>query len=250
MSVRLDIFDIYIPQLNRTRTIRVLLPSDYDSSNRHYPVVYAFDGQNLFQPETSFSGDWGMVKTMEKAPKNQNAIIVGIDNGGDFRLDEYAPYKTKGRYKHSTGRGGEGDAFIRFVTDTLKPEIDLQYRTLGNRINTSILGSSLGALLSFYGGLVRPDIFGNACVLSPAFWYNPEVLKLPETNNALRSRFYVVGSKNESKFMADTLQQTYWALKNNGWYDDDFTVIVRDKGKHNENFWSKEFKTMLSWVFN
>ncbi len=249
MPVRLDIFDTDIPQLNRTRAIRVLLPSDYDSSNRQYPVVYAFDGQNLFQSETSFSGDWGMMKTMEKSPKNQNAIIVGIDNGADLRLDEYAPYKNNGRDKQNKGRGGEGDAFIHFVTDTLKPLIDSRYRTLGDRKNTSILGSSLGALLSFYGGLVRPDIFGNVVVFSPAFWFNPEVLKLPETNNGLKSRMYVVGSKNESKFMADTIQQTYWALKNNGWNDADFTVIIRDKGKHNEIFWSKEFKIVLQWLF-
>jgi len=242
MAVGLDIFDIDIPQLNRTRAIRVLLPSDYDSSHHAYPVIYALDGQNLFHKETSFSYDWGMMKTMSKAPKNQNTIIVGIDNGGDLRLNEYAPYKNK-------KGGGEGDAFIHFITDTLKPQIDSKYRTLSDRKNTSILGSSLGGLLSFYGGLVRSDIFGNVCIFSPAFWFNPTVLKLPETNNALRSRFYVVGSKNESRFMSDTLQQTYWALKNNGWTDSDFTVIARDKGKHNENFWSKEFKAMLPWLF-
>ena len=69
MAVGLDIFDIDIPQLNRTRAIRVLLPSDYDSSNHAYPVIYALDGQNLFHKETSFSGDWGMMKTMSKSPK-------------------------------------------------------------------------------------------------------------------------------------------------------------------------------------
>lgn len=243
MSVRLEIFDTDIPQLNRTRTIRVLLPPDYDSSHHAYPVIYALDGQNLFQKETSFSGDWGMTKTMDKSIKSQYAIIVGIDNGGDLRLNEYAPYPTK-------KGGGEGGAFIQFITDTLKPQIDSKYRTLSDRNKTSILGSSLGGLLSFYGGLVRPDIFGNVCVFSPAFWFNPDILKLPVTNNTLRSRFYVVGSKNESRYMSDTLQQTYWALKNNGWSESDFTVIVRDRGKHNENFWSKEFKTLLPWLFN
>lgn len=242
MSVRLDIFETNIPQLNRTRTIRVLLPSDYDSSHHAYPVIYAMDGQNLFQKETFFSGDWGMMKTMTKSPKNQNAIIVGVDNGGDLRMSEYAPYPT-------TKGNGEGKAFISFISDTLKPLIDSKYKTLSDRTHTSILGSSLGGLISFYGGLVRPDIFGNVCVFSPAFWFNPNVLKLPETANTLRSRFYVVGSKNESRYMSDTLQQTYWALKNNGWSETDFTVIVRDKGKHNENFWSKEFKLLLPWLF-
>lgn len=47
-----------IPQLNRTRRVWIYLPPNYDTSTKSYPVLYMQDGQNLFDINTSFSGEW------------------------------------------------------------------------------------------------------------------------------------------------------------------------------------------------
>ena len=239
----LDIHSIYMPQLDRERTIRVLLPRDYANTNRSYPVLYMQDGQNLFAPETAFGGrDWQIPATLVKQPLRRQAIIVGIDNGEENRLNEYSPYPTK-------DGGGEADLYCQFITDTLKPFIDDNYRTLSDRENTGIAGSSMGGLCAYYAGLAYGNIFGKVGVLSPSIWFNPSVVDLANNNPSVKSRFFIVGSKTEMRSMEKTLENMYNAFKKGGFSDDQIQVAVRDRGKHNEYFWKLEFKKMFEYLF-
>ncbi len=232
----------FMPQLQRERTIKVLMPKDYATSgDRRYPVIYMHDGQNLFDPATAFASDWKIPHTLIKQPLKRQAIIVGIYNGQMSRMNEYAPYK-KGK------NGGEGDSYIRFIIDTLKPFIDKEYRTLPQQETTGIAGSSMGGLISLYAGLKYGDVFGKVGVLSPSIWFNPQVVDLIH-QTPIKSQFYVAGSKTEMRSMEAILQKTYWAFKNAGFSDDLVRVIVRDRGKHNEIMWSSEFKKMYEWFF-
>ena len=84
-----------IPQLNRHRRIWIYLPAGYFMSKKKYPVIYMHDGQNVFDEKTAFSGEWGVdeaLDTLELLLKE--SIIVGIDNGGEKRINEYNPYDT------------------------------------------------------------------------------------------------------------------------------------------------------------
>ena len=85
---------VQVPYSNSCRTIRVYLPPDYKSDNKRYPVVYMLDGQNLFDRKTSFSGEWGVDETMNTLAENhqQEAMVIGIDNHGVFRMQEYNVY--------------------------------------------------------------------------------------------------------------------------------------------------------------
>lgn len=164
-------FKMKIPQLdNRERRIWVYLPPDYNQSNRRYPVLYMHDGQNLFDQATSFAGEWQVDETLERLFKEKGfaIIVVGIDNGGERRIDEYSPWVNS-----EYGRGGEGDAYVRFIVETLKPYIDSKYRTLPNE--TGIMGSSLGGLISIYAGFKYPEVFKYVGAMSSAFWFNPEI---------------------------------------------------------------------------
>ena len=240
----LNFHTLHIPQLDRNRIIRVLVPKDYWMSDRAYPVLYMQDGQNLFQAETAFGGrDWHLIATMFKQPLRRQAIIVGIDNGEAHRLNEYAPYK-----KGKTG-GREADLYCKFIVETLKPFIDETYRTLPNRDNTGIAGSSMGGLLAYYAGLVHSNIFGKVGVLSPSIWFNPSVVQLAANNPYSKSRFFVVGSKTEMRGMEATLKSVYDAFKTGGFSDDQIQVAVRNRGKHNEIFWRLEFKKMFEYLF-
>jgi predicted alpha/beta superfamily hydrolase len=245
----LNFHTLQMPQLGRERTIRVLLPRNYNETDKPFPVLYMQDGQNLFDPETAAFGDWRIPKTMDKLPLKKQVIIVGIDNGSEHRINEYAPYKL--------GKsGGEGDAYVRFIIETVKPFIDNEYRTMPQRETTGIAGSSMGGLIALYAGLKHGDVFGKIGVLSPSIWFNPKVLDLikgtsPEGigTNPYFCQFYVCASKNEMQGMRATLEKTYWAFKNAGYNDEQIRVVIQERGKHNEFFWSKEFKPMLEWLF-
>ncbi|HRH60029.1 MAG TPA: alpha/beta hydrolase-fold protein, partial [Chitinophagaceae bacterium] len=165
--------DFYMPQLNRYRRVWIYLPQDYYSSSAQYPTLYMQDGQNLFDYLTSFAGEWKCDETMETLQNSDSTngiIIIGIDNGGITRTNEYSPW-----INPSYG-GGEGDEYMSFIISTLKPFIDANFRTLPDRVNTGIMGSSMGGLLSWYGALANQNVFGKVGVFSPSFWFSPEVM--------------------------------------------------------------------------
>src|SRR5690348_4734548 len=110
---------LWSPQLQNRRDILVYLPPSYSTGQRRYPVVYMHDGQNLFDDATSFVGEWKVDETMETLSKEGiEAIVVGIPNQGEQRLDEYSPFRDRLRH------GGRGDAYLSFVVRTVKPLID------------------------------------------------------------------------------------------------------------------------------
>ncbi|KUH32006.1 hypothetical protein APY94_11200 [Thermococcus celericrescens] len=108
-------FKMFIPQLNRTRRIWVYLPPDYGRGDKRYPVPYMPDGQNLFDQATSFAGEWRVDEALENLFRERNfsVIVVGIDNGGDGRIDEWAP-------------PSEGSSRSTPASNTLKPSATLE----------------------------------------------------------------------------------------------------------------------------
>jgi predicted alpha/beta superfamily hydrolase/predicted NAD-dependent protein-ADP-ribosyltransferase YbiA (DUF1768 family) len=163
------------------RNIDVWLPSSYGKNPSYrYPVVYMHDGQNLFDPAKSFIGvDWGVDEAMTQLvadDKIREAIVVGIWNTPN-RTWEYLPEKPLRDYarrdavfKELAGEGRTplttadllGDEYLRFLVTELKPFIDKTYRTRPGRDDTSIMGSSAGALISLYAICEYPQVFGGA----------------------------------------------------------------------------------------
>lgn len=159
--------NVYSPQLGNQRDILVYLPPSYETSQDHYPVLYMHDGYNLFDEATSYTGEWHVDETMEKlsAEENLEAIIVGIPSMGIDRLTEYSPFVD------SKYGGGRGDDYLAFLANSLKPLVDQSFRTLPNKRNTGIFGSSMGGLISLYGFFRYPALFGFAGVMSPSLWF-------------------------------------------------------------------------------
>lgn len=160
--------NIQSPQLGNQRHLLVYLPPSYkNESKRHYPVLYMQDGQNLFDNATSFAGEWGVDEAMENLAHQEGleAIVVGIPNSGRNRLAEYSPFPD------SQLGGGLGDKYLSFVAHTVKPLIDRDFRTLPDRSNCGIMGSSMGGLISLYAFFHCPDLFGFVGVMSPSLWF-------------------------------------------------------------------------------
>jgi glycosidase/predicted alpha/beta superfamily hydrolase len=160
------------------REIDVWLPPGYDENPaERYPVIYMHDGQNLFDPTISYGGrSWEVDRAMCRliqAGKTRGAIIVGIWNTGATRAAEYMPQKAvaTGEVQLAPGMPAlpasaiQSDAYLKFLVGELKPYIDRTYRTQPEAVHTSIMGSSMGGLISAYAIAEYPDVFGGAgCV--------------------------------------------------------------------------------------
>ncbi|MEM9546268.1 MAG: alpha/beta hydrolase-fold protein [Bacteroidota bacterium] len=238
--------DFFMPQLNRNRKIWIYLPPDYETTQKHYPVLYMHDGQNLFDQSLAFSGEWEVDESLNEVFQNGDSgvIVIGIENGDTHRIDEYTPWQ------HPKYGGGNGHNYVNFIVKTLKPYIDKVYRTKPDRVNTGIMGSSLGGLISFYAAMKHQDVFGKAGVLSPSFWYSDEVYDWAEREGKVYDmQFYFLGGEMESKTLIDEINAMVTVLKMAGFEQDEIKMVTRSDGKHNEQFWRGEFKDCYLWLF-
>jgi alpha-glucosidase len=226
--------------------IWVYLPPNYYQSTKKYPVIYMHDGQNLFDSATSFIGEWEVDETLNDIYKTtkKGFIVVGIANGGEARLDEYTPWKNE---KYG---GGKGDYYIKFLINTLKPYIDKQFRTKKQAKHTAIIGSSLGGLISYYGGLQHPNVFGKIGALSTSFWFSDNVYSFTDTViKSKSSKIYLLVGEKEGHNMVPDTQKIEQMLLKNGFSSKNLKTKVHPKGEHNEAFWKSEFNDVITWLF-
>lgn len=245
-NVKLFYKAMHIPQLKRKRRIWVYLPSDYESSKEKYPVIYMQDGQNLFDDATAFAGEWAVDNTMNKLAVVQKLkiIVVGIDNGAKHRMDEYSPWKNK------IYGGGKGEAYIKFIAETLKPKIDSAFRTKTQPKHTAIMGSSMGGLISYYGAMKYPKVFGKVGVFSPSFWFSDKVIDFTKKHSkkANIKAYFLMGSE-EGDSAIEALDKVTTTLKKSGFKKKNIIKKIVSGGKHNETMWRNEFGEAIRWLY-
>ncbi len=161
------------PAGTEPRTVYVYVPdAAADDPQARYPVLYMFDGHNVFFDEDATYGKcWGMKEYMDETETPMVIVAVDCDHSPDHgRLKEYAPFNFTYRKMHICGRG---KATMDWFVHTLKPMIDRRYPTLPDRAHTFIAGSSMGGLMSLYAVLAYNSIFSRAACLSPSLWVSP-----------------------------------------------------------------------------
>ena len=249
-NVRIIDTAFFIPQLNRTRRVWVYLPSTYNSSSKKYPVLYMHDGQNVFDDATSFSGEWGVDEAIDTLGlKYKESIVVGIDNGGDKRLNEYCPYdfSLSGIAANNKTNVGEGGKYVDFLVKTLKPFIDKKYRTLKDSKNTFIAGSSMGGLISMYAVLKYPKVFGGAGVFSPAFWVGPKIFDdIKAKGKKVNAKIYFYAGDEEGESMVPMTLRAFNEMHRVS--KSKMCEVIRAGGKHNEPRWRVEFPLFYEWL--
>ena len=237
----------YMPQLDRTRRIWVYFPPDYETSGKTYPVLYMHDGQNLFDAATSFAGEWEVDETLNSlAEQGKNVpLVVGVDNGGSYRLDEYTPWRNP-QYG-----GGDGEKYGQFITETLKPYIDQHYRTRPGREYTGVMGSSLGGLISHFAAVNDQEVFSKAGLFSPSYWFSDTLWAF--THDAGRKqdvRFYQLCGSNEGGNVVTDMQRMNDSLVGAGFPQDQVANKVVAGGQHNEKLWRENFGEAYLWLFS
>lgn len=157
----------------KPRTVYVYVPDEFeDEPDARYPVLYMFDGHNVFFDEDATYGkSWGMNSYMVWTRTPLIIVAIECNHEGDGRLIEYSPLN----FENSTlGRiHGKGKIYMDWLTKELKPKIDARVRTLPDREHTIICGSSMGGLMALYGAVEYNDVFQRAACLSPSLWVSP-----------------------------------------------------------------------------
>ncbi|MCU0511652.1 MAG: alpha/beta hydrolase-fold protein [Anaerolineae bacterium] len=249
---------VYSPQLHNRRSLLVWLPGSYARQpQRRYPVIYMQDGQNLFDAFTSFAGEWQVDETMIRLEdEGLEAIIVGIPNN-DRRIFEYSPYPDH----RLQVKEGQGEAYLTWLTQTVKPLIDHDFRTLPDRAHTGIAGSSMGGLISLYGFLRYGHCFGLAGVFSPAYWFgNRAIFQTVEQAAVPAGRLYLdIGSEegdvsrrrkpDAPNYYLLAVRQLSEALIRKGCTPGDTLFYVEDQGgQHNEDAWARRLPQALRFL--
>jgi predicted alpha/beta superfamily hydrolase len=227
------------------RDIVVWLPPSYDKeTQKRYPVLYAHDAQNLFDPETSsFGVDWQLDETADsliKQEKIKEIIIVGINNSQN-RMKEYYT-------------GDTGETYLKFIVNELKPFIDKTYRTLSNRKNTATIGSSAGGLIAFMLLWEYNKVFSKAACISPAF-HIEDIDYITPVNNSKGKRkdikvYIDCGGTGLDSLLLTGAKEMISALDKKGYKNNKDYLFFYDKiAEHNEPNWAKRVWRPLEFFY-
>lgn len=229
----------------KDRDVIVWLPPGYATEKvKRYPVLYMHDGQNLFDPTTSFQGiDWQVDETADMLIKNQvlnPIIIVGIYSTAN-RHDEYSDTPL-------------GKKYANFLINKLKPFIDEKYRTLSDRENTASCGSSMGGLISFILAWEHSEIFSKAICFSPAFKIDKvDYVKKVDHYSGLKKdiKIYIYnGGLDLDKKLQPGIDKMIYALIEKGYKPgNDFVKVIDKNATHNEQAWAKHFEQPLKFFY-
>ena len=252
---------LYINTTKTERTLRVLLPDDYETSNQDYPVLYMHDGQNLFENHTSYGGhSWGIYETLNEMHQKQNIkemIVVGIDNS-ELRFFEYSPWESTLDIDRFGGKkvGGMGDIYAKFIVNSVIPFIEKKYRVKKDRGNRMIAGSSMGGYISVFLGAKYPDLFGVIGVFSLASWFNETAFLnyIKKSSLTKDQKFFISIGKNETS--SNEIPNSNEIYVNNS---RNFKKTLENKGikhicyietddTHHELAWRKVFPQFLNFI--
>jgi predicted alpha/beta superfamily hydrolase len=259
----LEIITINSKVFRNIRNLRVWLPANYFAPvnrNKHYPVLYMQDGQNLFDEATAFNHEWRVDETVEFLTGSMRIgpmIVVGIDST-PRRANEYLPYpdpENKELGKPAT-QDVHGKEYGDFVINEVMPLIQKKYRVLLGQQNTGLGGSSYGGAVTLYTVLMHPGIFGKALIESPSLLIgNGQLLRDAEKATQFPQRIYIaIGTAEEADEKAaakdvDAVTDLEKILRDKGLGSTRLKVVVEEGAHHDELAWSKRLQGALLFLY-
>lgn len=255
-----DVSTITVPGFLDGRRVWVYLPPSYGSDTEaRYPVLYMFDGQNVFDTATSFAGEWQVDETLEAgiaAGELRSIIVVAVDNGAQ-RIAEYTPWADD---RHG---GGQADAHLQAFRDVLVPYIDQTYRTIAAPGSRAVAGSSLGGLLALYAAYEHDDLFGLSAALSPSLWWDGQRMRVhaQAAGKPAATVYMDMGTLEGDSTVDDDppngvddnidhLRAMRDVMTAQGFDPDiDLEVIEAEGHRHRESYWAMRFPAVLAFLF-
>ena len=242
-----------------SRFLRVWLPPAYDdaeNAGRRYPVLYLNDGQNLFEPSTSFTGvEWQVDETAERLIRDgqiPSMIIVGIDNSQKDRFREYMPHRSLSPMMLRV----QGHRYPNFLLKEVMPFVARTYRVAIGPENTGLGGSSLGALISLYTAATHPGWFGRLLLESPSLWAaNRQMIKDSRAVRQWPERIFLgtgtqeAGREDRDRSVVDDVRELAAIFERAGLDDRRLRLVIEDGGTHHESAWARRFPDALTFLF-
>lgn len=231
---------------DKERKAYIYLPKGYDNKKR-FPVMYMFDGHNLFSDkEATFGKSWGLSDFLDINEVPLIVAAVECNHEGNKRLSEYSPVDFT--FKNGEKIKGRGRQYMNWLVSVFKPFVDENYKTLPDRANTAIGGSSMGGLMTLYALCKYGKYFSKGAALSPSLWVNGG-----STADEILSK---------AKFAKDTYIYTDYGSKEFVNHDEQraafgracanliekgviLTARVVDGGTHSEASWEKQIPYFL-----
>ena len=243
-----------------TRDLQIWLPEGYDlpeNADRQYPVLYMFDGQNLFSQMQGVPAEWGIDETLTElidAGRVEPLIVVGIPHAGEHRIREFMPI---GSYK---GIEGDGAAGMRWVMREVVPKINRAFRVKSGPEFTAIGGASLGGAMALYGSTAYPETFGKALIESLPMIQKDITMEHIRSAKQGPGMFVVgMGSSEVGTDPSDAdknKQYVGWARQvaramadSSGLSSSDYEIIIGDGDVHNESAWANRFGESIEFLF-
>ncbi len=261
--------EFFSEALGNYRNVAIYLPPQYFTEpGRRFPVLYALDGNNLFDVATMGAHrpdgqeleldaerweEWRLDETLDDAITNgrlKPMIVVGIYNT-KRRADEYVPCHTS-----AGSNGGFAADYLEFLTGTVKPFVDQTYRTQSGRLSTGLMGASFGGTFTLFAMKTRPDVFSRFIAMSSAYWPGDRCLfqwlKRPAQNP---ERLWMdMGDREEVDLphfagAVSDLHEGHKLLKESGVPDSRMHILVQQDGGHTESDWGRRVERALKFAF-
>lgn len=258
--------------------VTIWLPPGYDESDRRYPVLYMHDGQNLFDPaKTHYGKAWqidDVLRTMVTEGTAEPHIVVGVWSPGADRYRQYLPQPAAegvtgalaGNMREMTGGAIISARYLEWLADELKPRIDREYRTRPAPADTTLIGSSMGGIMTCYAIVERSDVFGRAaCVSSHWPIADPGIAAKQKDEIDAIWRGWLgakLGPPNGRRVWMDhgtALLDAHYppyqakiteAFRANGWREGkDFVARSYEGAEHDEIAWNARLPEMLAWLW-
>lgn len=221
---------------------RIYLPRGYaQNTDKHYPVLYMQDGQNVFDPGGPF-GSWSAdaAATREITQGRMRETIIVAVNNTSSRMSEYGTPQD----------GYTGHFYLRYLIDNVKAPVDANYRTLPGFMDTGVMGSSLGGLISAYMGL-STNVFGLVGAVSPSYWYGPNFRTWIDAQPTKGNRIYQDAGTAEGASMWNHFWPVYGHYLADGYaVNDDLLIAIGCDQGHNEAAWASRVPTAFRFLFN
>lgn len=235
-----------IDYLNEKRTVAIYLPENYELDSTSYSVIYFFDGQSLFDQKIQEGTEWEIDEVIDSLGKlgGEQSIVVGLYSS-ENRIEEYKPLPVTGWF---ADKSFSGDKHAAWVVDTVKPWIDVRFRTKEDPKSTIIAGASLGGLMSYYMLMKYPKVFGGAIVFSPSFWINEEVYTMHENNEQVFDQKIYFNGGDLEKTMLENVEKIQDLLLKHGVPNENIKVDVEEEIGHSHTTWKNGFKKAYPWI--
>lgn len=245
------------PAIGENRTVRVYLPDDYENQVSRYPVMYFFDGHNLFyDQEATYGESWQLKEFLDHW--NKDMIVVGIEPGhaGNQRLEEYSPYDI-GEEFFAGPIQGQGEATMQWLVNQVKPLIDQTYRTYPDRLNTGIAGSSMGGLMALYAVSHYNRLFSKAAALSSAI-FGPLYHEVDQATIDSNTRVYMAWGTDEigldltdgTEIWSSPFAQSHLRLEASFQRSGASTYLYPQiHGRHTESDWAQQVPLFMDFLW-